>query len=135
MFYHKYIYVFQVNGQDLSKSSHGDAVEAFRTAQEPIVVEVLRRVAKHHQHRTNNIVNNQRNNGNNNINNANITLSDRTSGITVPERMKGALPEPPPVPLMVNVSTQTDSDLALDDSPTDCVDYYDAIEYNLNGNG
>lgn len=38
--------VFQVNGQDLSKSSHEEAVEAFRTAQEPIVVEVLRRVNK-----------------------------------------------------------------------------------------
>ncbi|XP_064631987.1 E3 ubiquitin-protein ligase PDZRN3-like isoform X3 [Lineus longissimus] len=36
---------WQVNGQDLSKSSHEEAVEAFRTAKEPIVVEVLRRVS------------------------------------------------------------------------------------------
>lgn len=36
----------QVNGQDLSKSTHEEAVEAFRTAKEPIVVEVLRRVTK-----------------------------------------------------------------------------------------
>lgn len=33
-----------MNGQDLSKSSHDEAVEAFRAAKEPIVVEVLRRV-------------------------------------------------------------------------------------------
>nr|KAG5704601.1 hypothetical protein BaRGS_031865 [Batillaria attramentaria] len=38
--------VLQVNGQDLSQSSHDEAVEAFRTATEPIVVEVLRRVGK-----------------------------------------------------------------------------------------
>lgn len=37
---------FQVNGQDLSKSTHEEAVAAFRTAQEPIIVEVLRRVNK-----------------------------------------------------------------------------------------
>ncbi|XP_076110264.1 E3 ubiquitin-protein ligase PDZRN3-like isoform X3 [Mytilus galloprovincialis] len=35
-----------VNGQDLSQSSHDEAVEAFRTAKEPIVVEVLRRENK-----------------------------------------------------------------------------------------
>ncbi|XP_069100919.1 E3 ubiquitin-protein ligase PDZRN3-B-like isoform X2 [Argopecten irradians] len=39
-------HIVKVNGQDLSKSSHEEAVEAFRTAQEPIVVEVLRRVNK-----------------------------------------------------------------------------------------
>ncbi|XP_022240352.1 E3 ubiquitin-protein ligase PDZRN3-like isoform X2 [Limulus polyphemus] len=33
----------QVNGQDLSKANHEDAVEAFQTAKEPIIVEVLRR--------------------------------------------------------------------------------------------
>lgn len=38
--------ILKVNGQDLSQSSHDEAVEAFRTATEPIVVEVLRRVGK-----------------------------------------------------------------------------------------
>ncbi|XP_023227429.1 E3 ubiquitin-protein ligase PDZRN3-like isoform X1 [Centruroides sculpturatus] len=33
----------QVNGQDLSKASHEEAIEAFRQAKEPILVEVLRR--------------------------------------------------------------------------------------------
>ncbi|XP_015606434.2 PDZ domain-containing protein 4, partial [Cephus cinctus] len=38
------IYVlFQVNGQDVSNSSHEDAVRYFQSAQEPIIVEVLRR--------------------------------------------------------------------------------------------
>ncbi|KAH9496314.1 E3 ubiquitin-protein ligase pdzrn3 [Bulinus truncatus] len=36
----------EVNGQDLSQSSHYEAVEAFRTAKEPIIVEVLRRTGK-----------------------------------------------------------------------------------------
>uniref|UniRef100_H3CPH4 PDZ domain containing RING finger 3b n=1 Tax=Tetraodon nigroviridis TaxID=99883 RepID=H3CPH4_TETNG len=35
--------VSQVNGKDLSKATHDQAVEAFRTAKEPIVVQVLRR--------------------------------------------------------------------------------------------
>ncbi|XP_059153688.1 PDZ domain-containing RING finger protein 4-like, partial [Physella acuta] len=35
-----------VNGQDLSQSSHNEAVEAFRSAKEPIIVEVLRRTSK-----------------------------------------------------------------------------------------
>ncbi|KAK0063899.1 E3 ubiquitin-protein ligase PDZRN3 [Biomphalaria pfeifferi] len=39
-------FVHQVNGQDLSQSSHYEAVEAFRTAKEPIIVEVLRRTGK-----------------------------------------------------------------------------------------
>ena len=38
--------VLQVNGHDLSTSSHEDAVQAFQTAKEPIIVEVLRRVSK-----------------------------------------------------------------------------------------
>ncbi|KAJ8302049.1 hypothetical protein KUTeg_021036 [Tegillarca granosa] len=38
--------ILKVNGTDLSQSSHEEAVEAFRTAKEPIVVEVLRRVNK-----------------------------------------------------------------------------------------
>ena len=38
--------LLQVNGRDLSQATHEEAVEAFRTAKEPIVVEVLRRVNK-----------------------------------------------------------------------------------------
>uniref|UniRef100_A0A672U4D5 PDZ domain-containing protein n=1 Tax=Strigops habroptila TaxID=2489341 RepID=A0A672U4D5_STRHB len=39
-----------VNGKDLSKATHEEAVEAFRNAKEPIVVQVLRRapVSKAH---------------------------------------------------------------------------------------
>lgn len=33
----------KVNGRDLSKATHEEAVEAFRNAKEPIVVQVLRR--------------------------------------------------------------------------------------------
>lgn len=33
----------QVNGKDLSKATHDQAVEAFRTAKDPIMVHVLRR--------------------------------------------------------------------------------------------
>lgn len=36
-------FFFQVNGQDVSNSSHEDAVRCFQSAQEPIIVEVLRR--------------------------------------------------------------------------------------------
>lgn len=36
----------QVNGKDLSKATHERAVEAFRTAKEPIMVQVLRRVPR-----------------------------------------------------------------------------------------
>ncbi|XP_029472402.1 PDZ domain-containing RING finger protein 4 isoform X2 [Rhinatrema bivittatum] len=35
--------IIEVNGKDLSKATHEEAVEAFRTAKEPIVVQVLRR--------------------------------------------------------------------------------------------
>ncbi|KAM8974438.1 PDZ domain-containing RING finger protein 4 isoform 2-T2 [Pelodytes ibericus] len=43
--HYKLLYeVAQVNGKDLSKASHEEAVEAFRNAKEPIVVQVLRRV-------------------------------------------------------------------------------------------
>ncbi|XP_075952380.1 E3 ubiquitin-protein ligase PDZRN3-B isoform X2 [Anarhichas minor] len=35
--------IIEVNGKDLSKTTHDQAVEAFRTAKEPIVVQVLRR--------------------------------------------------------------------------------------------
>uniref|UniRef100_A0A6D2WV93 PDZ domain containing RING finger 3b n=1 Tax=Takifugu rubripes TaxID=31033 RepID=A0A6D2WV93_TAKRU len=35
--------ILEVNGKELSKATHDQAVEAFRTAKEPIVVQVLRR--------------------------------------------------------------------------------------------
>ncbi|XP_005053353.1 PREDICTED: E3 ubiquitin-protein ligase PDZRN3 isoform X1 [Ficedula albicollis] len=38
--------VCQVNGKDLSKATHEQAVEAFKTAKEPIVVQVLRRAPR-----------------------------------------------------------------------------------------
>ncbi|XP_052235528.1 histone-lysine N-methyltransferase PRDM9-like isoform X2 [Dreissena polymorpha] len=38
--------MIQVNGRDLSQASHQEAVESFRTTEEPIVVEVLRHVNK-----------------------------------------------------------------------------------------
>ncbi|XP_031420834.1 PDZ domain-containing RING finger protein 4-like isoform X2 [Clupea harengus] len=42
--------VLEVNGKDLSRASHEEAVEAFRSAKDPIVVQVLRRnpVARGH---------------------------------------------------------------------------------------
>ena len=79
-----YCFSLQVNGQDLSKASHEDAVEAFRTAKEPIVVEVLRRVSKH---------------GSPNAVNGNTVHSGTT--------MKGQPPSPPP-PTMVDACIQTD---------------------------
>lgn len=36
-------FLLQVNGKDLSRASHEEAVQAFRTAKDPIVVQVLRR--------------------------------------------------------------------------------------------
>lgn len=38
-----------MNGQDVSNSSHEDAVRCFQSAQEPIIVEVLRRQPAHQQ--------------------------------------------------------------------------------------
>ncbi|XP_037391050.1 E3 ubiquitin-protein ligase PDZRN3-B isoform X2 [Pygocentrus nattereri] len=38
--------IMEVNGKDLSKATHEQAVEAFRTAKEPIMVQVLRRVPR-----------------------------------------------------------------------------------------
>lgn len=38
-----------MNGQDVSNSSHEDAVRCFQSAQEPIIVEVLRRQPSSHQ--------------------------------------------------------------------------------------
>ena len=40
---HSFLSYFQVNGKDVSQSSHDEAVEAFLQAEEPITVEVLRR--------------------------------------------------------------------------------------------
>ncbi|XP_036247033.1 E3 ubiquitin-protein ligase PDZRN3 isoform X2 [Molothrus ater] len=42
--------VCQVNGKDLSKATHEQAVEAFKTAKEPIVVQVLRRAPRAKAH-------------------------------------------------------------------------------------
>ncbi|XP_023996866.1 PDZ domain-containing RING finger protein 4-like, partial [Salvelinus sp. IW2-2015] len=42
--HYKLLYeIAQVNGKDLSKASHDEAVEAIRSAKDPIVVQVLRR--------------------------------------------------------------------------------------------
>ena len=41
--------ILKVNGQDVSNSSHEDAVRCFQSAQEPIIVEVLRRQSVHSQ--------------------------------------------------------------------------------------
>ncbi|XP_056380613.1 E3 ubiquitin-protein ligase PDZRN3 isoform X2 [Hyla sarda] len=38
--------IMEVNGKDLSKATHDQAVEAFKTAKEPIVVQVLRRTPR-----------------------------------------------------------------------------------------
>nr|1UHP_A Chain A, Solution structure of RSGI RUH-005, a PDZ domain in human cDNA, KIAA1095 [Homo sapiens] len=37
--------IIEVNGRDLSRATHDQAVEAFKTAKEPIVVQVLRRTS------------------------------------------------------------------------------------------
>ncbi|OCT87415.1 hypothetical protein XELAEV_18021110mg [Xenopus laevis] len=51
--HYKLLYeVAQVNGKDLSKVSHEEAVEAFRNAKEPIVVQVLRRAPINKAHRS-----------------------------------------------------------------------------------
>lgn len=44
------LYFVQVNGKDLSKATHEEAVEAFRNAKEPIVVQVLRRAPNNRGH-------------------------------------------------------------------------------------
>ncbi|XP_076177179.1 SLo interacting protein 1 isoform X2 [Ptiloglossa arizonensis] len=44
--------ILKVNGQDVSNSSHEDAVRCFQSAQEPIIVEVLRRQPAHGQRTT-----------------------------------------------------------------------------------
>lgn len=40
----------QVNGKELSKSSHEDSAEAFRTVKEPVVVQVIRRTPSGRPH-------------------------------------------------------------------------------------
>ncbi|XP_043405139.1 PDZ domain-containing RING finger protein 4 isoform X3 [Chelonia mydas] len=42
--------IIEVNGKDLSKATHEEAVEAFRNAKEPIVVQVLRRAPINKSH-------------------------------------------------------------------------------------
>uniref|UniRef100_A0A8D2PMF2 PDZ domain-containing protein n=1 Tax=Zosterops lateralis melanops TaxID=1220523 RepID=A0A8D2PMF2_ZOSLA len=42
----QYKLLYEVNGKDLSKATHEQAVEAFKTAKEPIVVQVLRRAPR-----------------------------------------------------------------------------------------
>ncbi|XP_063998260.1 PDZ domain-containing RING finger protein 4 isoform X2 [Pogoniulus pusillus] len=42
--------IIEVNGKDLSKATHEEAVEAFRNAKEPIVVQVLRRAPVNKAH-------------------------------------------------------------------------------------
>ncbi|XP_067146053.1 PDZ domain-containing RING finger protein 4 isoform X2 [Apteryx mantelli] len=44
--------IIEVNGKDLSKATHEEAVEAFRSAKEPIVVQVLRRAPVNKAHGT-----------------------------------------------------------------------------------
>lgn len=44
--------LFQVNGTDVSSFPHEDAVRAFLTAQEPIVVEVKRRISESSQEKS-----------------------------------------------------------------------------------
>ncbi|XP_078511638.1 PDZ domain-containing RING finger protein 4 [Lissotriton helveticus] len=47
--HYKLLYeVAQVNGKDLTKATHEEAVEAFRSAKDPIVVQVLRRAPRAH---------------------------------------------------------------------------------------
>ncbi|XP_073476032.1 PDZ domain-containing RING finger protein 4 isoform X1 [Aquarana catesbeiana] len=49
--HYKLLYeVSQVNGKDLSKATHEEAVQAFRNAKEPIVVQVLRRAPHNRGH-------------------------------------------------------------------------------------
>ncbi|MED6240446.1 PDZ domain-containing RING finger protein 4 [Ataeniobius toweri] len=40
----------QVNGKELSKSSHDETVEAFRAARDPVVVQVIRRTPSGRPH-------------------------------------------------------------------------------------
>ncbi|XP_074645999.1 E3 ubiquitin-protein ligase PDZRN3-like [Tubulanus polymorphus] len=87
--------IIKVNGQDLSKSSHEEAVEAFRAAKEPIVVEVLRRnnnssaalPPQHHHHSKHNTT----------------SSTSSSSSSSSSNKMKSRAPA-----TLVSVSTQTD---------------------------
>ncbi|XP_047237664.1 PDZ domain-containing RING finger protein 4-like [Girardinichthys multiradiatus] len=49
--HYKLLYeIAQVNGKELSKSSHEESVEAFRAAKDPVVVQVIRRTHSGHPH-------------------------------------------------------------------------------------
>uniref|UniRef100_A0A1A7XBX9 PDZ domain-containing protein n=2 Tax=Iconisemion striatum TaxID=60296 RepID=A0A1A7XBX9_9TELE len=49
--HYKLLYeIAQVNGKELSKSSHEDSVEAFRAAKDPVVVQVIRRTPSGRPH-------------------------------------------------------------------------------------
>ncbi|XP_008304411.1 PDZ domain-containing RING finger protein 4-like [Stegastes partitus] len=49
--HYKLLYeIAQVNGKELSKSSHDDTVEAFRSAKDPVVVQVIRRTPSGRPH-------------------------------------------------------------------------------------
>ncbi|XP_071350225.1 PDZ domain-containing RING finger protein 4-like isoform X2 [Trachinotus anak] len=49
--HYKLLYeIAQVNGKELSKSSHEETVEAFRTAKDPVVVQVIRRTPSGRPH-------------------------------------------------------------------------------------
>ncbi|XP_023811429.1 PDZ domain-containing RING finger protein 4 [Oryzias latipes] len=49
--HYKLLYeIAQVNGKELSKSSHDETVEAFRAARDPVVVQVIRRTPSGHPH-------------------------------------------------------------------------------------
>uniref|UniRef100_A0A3B3DCM3 PDZ domain containing ring finger 4 n=1 Tax=Oryzias melastigma TaxID=30732 RepID=A0A3B3DCM3_ORYME len=49
--HYKLLYeIAQVNGKELSKSSHDEAVEAFRAARDPVVVQVIRRTPSGRPH-------------------------------------------------------------------------------------
>ncbi len=71
---------FQVNGRDVSNSSHEEAVEAFLQAEEPITVEVLRRGGGGD---CNNSNNNCSNNSNSNSNKSATSTASRSSSNSI----------------------------------------------------
>ena len=118
----------QVNGQDLSHASHEDAVAAFRSATEPIVVEVLRRAAV--TTKTTTIPTS-----------ASASSSPSPAAITSPSKMKNLSVKSPS---MVTVSTQTDEAADDEEYVVDEASYYNYIHspshhsppglYAFNGN-
>ncbi|XP_015259451.1 PREDICTED: PDZ domain-containing protein 4-like, partial [Cyprinodon variegatus] len=49
--HYKLLYeIAQVNGKELSKSSHDETVEAFRASRDPVVVQVIRRTPSGRPH-------------------------------------------------------------------------------------